>query len=77
MPRYEDGVFQENALDNAFVNRIISFIKIGSIPKYLLKTPLEFAPIDYSAKAVYHIITHNVDKNRIFHLMIAKIKVML
>ena len=68
MPRNTDGKFQENALDNAFINRIISFIKIGMVPEYLLKTKLEFSPIDCSAEAIYHIITHPVNKNRIFHL---------
>ena len=68
MPRARDGVFQENILDNAFINRFISFMKIGIIPENMLKIMLDFSPIDYAAKAVYKLITHPSNKNRIFHL---------
>ena len=68
MPRYSDGVFQENILDNAFINKLAAFIKIGEVPDYMLKEPLEFTPIDYAAKAVYALMTHPTYRNRIFHL---------
>lgn len=68
MPRYKDGVFQENISSNAFINRIISFIKIGTIPDYILDEPIELTPVDYAAKAIYKIITNSNNTNRIFHL---------
>ena len=68
MPRFRDGVFQENVLDNAFINKLASFAKIGVIPDYLVKSPLEFTPVDYAAKAVCKLITHPSYRNRVFHL---------
>ena len=68
MPRFEDNVFQENLLDNIFVNKILSFAKIGIIPKTLSKYQLEFTPIDYAANAVYKLIKGPTSKNRIFIL---------
>ena len=68
MPRIDDGVFQENILDNAFVNKFNSFIKIGMIPDYMLKQTLDFTPIDTASTAIYKLITHPSNKNRIFHL---------
>ena len=48
MPRYNDGKFQENYMDNAYINRINSFYKIGYIPNDILDAYLEFTPIDYT-----------------------------
>ncbi len=68
MPRYKDGLFQENLSDNAFLNRLASFVKIKIIPEYMLHNKLEFTPVDYAAKSVCKIITHKTDSNRVFHL---------
>ena len=68
MPRAKDGMFQENVMDNAFINRLIDFIKIGAIPDYLLEEYLEFTPVDTASKAVTKLITHPNSNNRIFHL---------
>lgn len=68
MPRYKDGIFQENLLDNHIANQIISLIKIGNAPNYLLKQPLEITPIDFAASAVYKLITHPSNSNRVFHI---------
>ncbi len=68
MPRLKDGMFQENVIDNAFINRIISFIKIGAIPDYLEEEYLEFTPIDITANAIIKLITHPNSNNRILHL---------
>ena len=68
MPRFRDGLFQENILDNAFINRLKAFMNIGIVPDYLLDKPLEFTPIDYAAKAVCKVITHPSYRNRVFHL---------
>ena len=68
MPRSKDGVFQENILDNDLINMIVSFVKIGALPDYLLKYPLEFTPVDIASNAIYKLVTHPTNTNRIFHL---------
>ena len=68
MPRLRDGVFQENVKDNAFINRIISFIKLGIIPDYMQNEYLEFTPVDIIGNAIVKIISYPNKNNRIFHL---------
>ncbi len=68
MPRYSDGIFQENIQDNAFLNKFVSFIKTGIMPDYMLKHILNFTPIDYASNAVYKLISHPSNNNRIFHI---------
>lgn len=68
MPGYRDGKFQENASDNEFINKLISFIKIGILPDYLENYPLEFTPVDYAAKAICKVLTNYTKTNRVFHL---------
>ena len=72
-PRYKDGIFQENILDNDLIIKTISFIKIGVVPDYLLDLPLEFTPVDSASKSIIKLITHPSGKNRIFHLYNHKI----
>ncbi len=50
--RYSDGAFQLNVTENAFTNRIKSFLQIGCIPDYLLDGYLEFTPADLCADAI-------------------------
>lgn len=50
--RYLDGKFQINSSENAFLSRILAFIKLGCIPDYLLTGYGEFTPVDYVAKAI-------------------------
>ena len=69
MPRMKDGAFQENILDNEFVNKIISFMQIGIFPDYLLDYALNFTPIDQAGRAIYKLVTHPNKANRIFHLL--------
>lgn len=68
MPRLSDNIFQENILENAFVTKLAAFIKLGILPDYLLKTELEFTPVDSAAQAIYKIVTHPSKKNRVFHI---------
>ena len=68
MPRYRDGVFQENIQENAYINRIVSFLKIGLIPDYLNNIYLELTPIDLTANAIIKLITYSNEINRVFHL---------
>ena len=57
--RYSDGKFQINISENAFVNRIITFIKLGAIPDYLLDGYCEFTPVDYVADAIVRIVKYS------------------
>lgn len=68
MGRYSDGHFQQNIEENAYINRIISFIRMKTIPEHFLPHTLEFTPIDYCAKAFVKILTHT-HNSRIFHLI--------
>ena len=35
MPRFSDGLFQDNILENAYINRILAFIRLGGFPEYI------------------------------------------
>ena len=68
MPRLSDGKFQNNILSNAFINKILTFIKIKAVPINLIYTNLEFTPVDSASQAIYNILTNSSSNNRIFHL---------
>ena len=68
MSRYNDGKFQSNVNENAFIGRLISLSKIGCIPDYLLNTYMEFTPIDCCAQAIIKLLQYPTNENRIFHL---------
>lgn len=68
MPRYIDGKFQENYMDNAYINRINCFYKLGCIPNNVLNYYLEFTPIDFTSAAILKIIQFSTETNRIFHI---------
>ena len=45
--------------ENAFLNRLITFIKLGAIPDYMLEGYGEFTPVDSVADAISKIIKVN------------------
>ena len=53
--RYEDGKFQINTSENAFVNRIKSILKLGQIQNKYLDHSVEFTPVDKAAEAILKI----------------------
>lgn len=65
--RMSDGRFQPNVAENAFANRLKTFINLEVIPKNLLDFYLEFTPIDYAAIAVVTLARTNSHYNT-FHL---------
>ena len=69
MNRFSDGKFQPNVNENAYINRLITFYKIGCIPDYLLSGYLELTPVDYCADAITKIIQYNCQTNRVFHIL--------
>ena len=54
--RYSDGIFQINVSENAFLNRMKSFLHIGFIPDYLADKYIEFSPVDLCAEAIVKLI---------------------
>lgn len=66
--RYSDGKFQINPNENAFIGRIQSFIKLGSIPDDLLNAKLEFTPVDLCGLAIVSIMQNYVPDFSVFHL---------
>ncbi len=68
MPRKSDGKFQPNIKENAYLNRLLAFLEIGSIPKALLDGYLEFTPIDYTANAILDLLCYPSQNNRVFHI---------
>ena len=65
--RYSDGHFQINVSENAFINKIHSFLQIKSVPDYLLKQLIEFTPVDLCAEAIVKLGCSKTNFN-IFHL---------
>lgn len=65
MGRYADGMFQKNISENAFINRIKTFANLGMIPENLKDIPLEFTPVDCTAKAIVKLLNNN---NIIYHV---------
>lgn len=68
--RFSDGVFQQNANENAFLNRISAVINLHCIPKQLLNIPIEFTPVDYCANFIVSLLTADIRRNNltIYHL---------
>lgn len=67
--RYSEGKFQQNHFENAFVNRLKSFLQIGVFPKDLLNLYCEFTPIDYCGDAIINIANHFNNNYTVFHLL--------
>lgn len=65
--RYSDGVFQRNLAENAFAQRIKSFIKLGAFPQYSLEHEIELTPVDLCADAIVRIMNHESNCN-VFHI---------
>lgn len=68
MPRYSDGLFQENISENAYLNRLSAFINLKILPESIINSYLEFTPIDYCADAIIKIIQYPNNTNKIFNL---------
>lgn len=66
--RYEDGKFQINSKDNAFANKLKSFIMLKAVPKYLLKEYLEFTPVDLCSLSIIDILKNDYKNVYIYHI---------
>lgn len=67
--RFSEGKFQQNHFENAFVNRIKSFLQIGYMPDYMLDLYAEFTPIDFCGDAIIKIASHFNKNYTVFHLL--------
>jgi amino acid adenylation domain-containing protein/thioester reductase-like protein len=62
MPRYEDGKFQINLSDNAFINKLNFVIDTGAFLDELSDNLVDITPVDYVADAICKIITNTTEK---------------
>ena len=67
--RFSEGKFQQNHLENAFVNRVKTFLQLGCAPEYMIDGYAEFTPIDYCGEAIIKIANHYDSRFSIFHLL--------
>ena len=65
--RYSDGKFQINFSDNAYLNRMKSFISMEMIPDNFINHAIDFSPVDFCADAIVKIV---FSKNNftVFHI---------
>ena len=68
MPRISDGKFQENIDENAFIERLKSFLRLGILPNSLNNNHIEFTPVDCAAESILKIIKYSNPKNIIYHI---------
>lgn len=66
--RYSDLKFQHNICDNAFSNKIKTFIDIGYFPVSNSTIDIEFTPVDSCADAIIKISEYFNNSHNIFHL---------
>ncbi len=66
--RFSDGIFQHNASENAFMNRLKAFLTLGAIPDYLLSSYMEFTPADCLSDAIIKSIQYWNGEFSVLHL---------
>ena len=66
--RYQDGMFQENFTDNAFLNRLEAFINLEIFPEELSEFHFEFSPVDICANFIVQLLQHQHYNLEIYHL---------
>lgn len=66
--RYSDGFFQENFDDNAFLNRLNSFVELQSFPENFSGFTSELTPVDYCAKFIVRLLKNQHNNLNIYHL---------
>lgn len=66
--RYSDGHFQGNIHENAFYQKLKSFLEIKAIQRDRLNQKLEFTPVDSCAKGIINIMKTNTQTGRVFHM---------
>ena len=68
-PRYNDGLFQQNKEENAFLNRIIAFIKLKFIPESMLNLYVDISPVDICSKIITQILMFESSYGKAFNVL--------
>ncbi|MBR6034267.1 MAG: amino acid adenylation domain-containing protein [Clostridia bacterium] len=66
--RYSDGHFQYNPSDNAFANRLQTFLNIKAIPRSLLSQEIEFTPVDLCSNAIITCMQYKPKNISVLHI---------
>lgn len=67
--RYKDGKFQENDYQNAFLNRILNFIKLGITTEEILNYEFDMSPVDICSNFITQIMQYSTSYNKVFHIV--------
>ena len=67
--RASDGKFQENDYQNAFLNRMISFCKLGAISEELLNYEFDMSPVDYCSRFIVESMQYETSYKKVFHVV--------
>lgn len=68
MPRFTDGIFQENASQNVFITSLKAIIDAKVVAKDFLSLKLEFSPVDECASIILKLLLKG-DNNSIYHIL--------
>ncbi len=66
--RYSDGVFQPNYAENAFLNRMKTFLDFKCYPSDLSELTVEFSPVDCTAEAIVRLASDTGTSYAVFHV---------
>ncbi len=66
--RFIDGKFQENSVENAFLNRFKAFLNIGMFPESMLNNYIEFTPVDILGEAIVNCMKYEAYPFSVLHL---------
>lgn len=67
MPRFEDGRFQKNINDNAFISRLHTIKAIRCLPKTYEDLIIDISPVDLCAKSIVTLL-HTNEEQSIYHI---------
>ncbi len=70
--RFIDGKFQDNSLDNAFLNRLKAFLYLKEIPESMLDDYIEFSPVDKIAESIVLSMKYYEPSISVLHLYNSK-----
>ncbi len=68
MPRFSDGVFQQNAAQNVFLGALKAIVDSKVVAKDLLSLNIEFSPVDECSKMIVALLK-NSGPNSVYHIL--------
>lgn len=66
--RFIDGKFQENENENAFLNRIISFVKLEKIADSFANISIDLSPVDICSNLIINMLGYESSYGKVFHI---------